>query len=482
MMKRLLWLCGLSLFLLAACDDTDTVTIEVPTQARLADTATPLPASDTPPPTGTATITPTPTAIPPSPSATRGLLPTSAPIVIPPTLTPSLTSDAPTAPPTLAPTIPTNTPEDDPPPESTRDNIGENPQETTSNPSNDVPANGVTPLGRLELNQTVGGDIVQAGETHRYTFLGLAEDTITLAANLSPENPGDLNPRLRLQGPDGAIIAENDNFLPTARDAALTNVVLPSTGVYTVFVSSADETGLGAYLLTLGDAPLTLRDVQRGPALENEPNDQQIETLGAREIWTVELDGGERISVSVEVLDPESALDVMDEVIAPDGESLAFDDDSGANNNAFLRDISTTVAGTYEIRIAAQNNATVGAYRLWWQRATDPPTAPPPTNAPTLSPPTGRLDITILPDETFTMQVAGDTGQTLNIVLEGHEEFDSVLRVIDPVGSIIVDVDDVAGSLDPRTRLTLLSTGVYTVQVSGYDGSGGDVIMNYIVR
>ncbi len=480
----------LSVLLLGACGaDDDVVTVEIPTEARVPDTATPQPPTDTPPPSPTATVTEapsttlSPTPIPPSATPTRGLLNTSEPIIIPPSLTASPTSNVPTIPvtPTLsalqvtdaplssssiaatdAPATLADLPTDAPPPES-------------------APG---SPQGRLELNQTQSADIVQSGETHRYTFLGLAGQRITLGANAAPDTPGDLNPYLRLQSPDGEILAENDDLAAGVADAALTGIELPSTGVYTVYVSSVDETGLGGYLLTLGDAPLTLRDVSRGPAEENAPNDQRLETYGARDIWTVDLAGGDSISVAVEVVELENGLDVMAEVVSPAGESLAFDDDSGANNDAFLSDVSIPADGTYQIRIAAQNNASIGDYRLWWRRNIEPSPMPPPslTPEPTLPPPSGQVDISLGPGEVFNFRLRAEAGGALNIVLEGQNGFDPVLRVIDPIGNIIVEVDDVNGSLDPRARLDIPETGLYTLQITGFEGQAGDVMMNYILR
>lgn len=225
--------------------------------------------------------------------------------------------------------------------------------------------------GRLTVGETQQGAITQSGETQRYTFFANAGDTLSVVVNPDPRDAGTLDPFLQLQAPNGEIVAQNDNMLAGVRDALVRDFRVPATGVYTVYVKSSDERGTGSYLISLSDS-FTLRDVPRGEAAYGVPNDQRLETYGARDVWTIDLKAGDVISIAVQVVDPDSAFDVMTELVAPDGQ-VWFDDDSGGGADAYLNAVEAPLDGTYRLHVAAQNNASIGEYRLWWQRVDDLP-------------------------------------------------------------------------------------------------------------
>jgi hypothetical protein len=340
------------------------------------------------------------------------------------------------------------------------------------------------PGGRLELGESRRSEITQPGETHRYTFFSNAEDTVSIMVNPDPEQGASLNPRLEVQGPNGDIIAENDDMLPGVPDAYVRNFEVPSTGVYTMYITSADEVGIGQYWLSLS-SEFTMRDVDRGEALHNLPNDQRLETYGARDVWIIPLNAGDVVSVAVIVTQPESDFDVMTELVAPTGD-VWFDDDSGANNDAFLAEIVAPVDGIYRLHIAAQNNASIGDYQLWWQRTNDFPTptpfTPTATTPPTDTPPSDTITDEVPPGASFVYQIRANALQDVNIVVQGQDGFDAVLRVIAPAGNILVEVDDVGNSRDPRTAFVAESSGLYRIEVFGFEGAGGRFILNYIVQ
>lgn len=295
--------------------------------------------------------------------STAATLAVSQPVASPtptPTITPSLTATLiePTATSTTMPTL-TQTP--------TAEVVASATPAPTDSPD--------AASGRLDMNSTQSGSITQAGQTNRHTFFGTAEEVISAVVNLDPSNVGTLNPFLELQAPSGDIIEQGFDYSTSVPDALIRNITLPTTGVYTLYVKSEDDIGTGDYLISVSNG-FTLRDVMRGDAPANQPVDQTLETYGARDIWTMELNAGDLISVSVEVRDPNSDFDVMTELVSPTGEVLGFDINSGAGNNAFLSEITIESDGTHRLHIAARNNATIGDYRIWWQRL-DPETGLP---------------------------------------------------------------------------------------------------------
>lgn len=84
-----------------------------------------------------------------------------------------------------------------------------------------------------------------------WTFTARADQLVAL---LVITTGGDLDPVLDLIGPDGVIVARNDDLDSLVRDAGLEALRLPLDGVYTVRVKRYQETGgatAGRYRLTL---------------------------------------------------------------------------------------------------------------------------------------------------------------------------------------------------------------------------------------
>lgn len=82
----------------------------------------------------------------------------------------------------------------------------------------------------------------------RWTFNGAADQTLTIT--MEPTS-GDLDPILRLIGPDGALIDENDDAEDTSlgTSAQLANIALPADGTYTL--EAARFEGTGSYTISL---------------------------------------------------------------------------------------------------------------------------------------------------------------------------------------------------------------------------------------
>lgn len=84
-----------------------------------------------------------------------------------------------------------------------------------------------------------------------YTLEANAGQVIAL---LAVRASGDLDPLLQVYGPDGALVAENDDLDSLVRDAGLEALTLPDAGRYTVRVArygGAEGTTAGEFTLTL---------------------------------------------------------------------------------------------------------------------------------------------------------------------------------------------------------------------------------------
>ena len=104
---------------------------------------------------------------------------------------------------------------------------------------------------RLLLNQEGtldSSDAVLPSDGSRYdeyTFEGEAGQSVTIKLEST-----DFDPYVALFGPNGRLVAENDNASPSEQNSAIT-ITLPMTGRYRVVVNAYDDTGRGQYLLTV---------------------------------------------------------------------------------------------------------------------------------------------------------------------------------------------------------------------------------------
>ncbi|MGF1492063.1 MAG: DVUA0089 family protein [Microcoleaceae cyanobacterium] len=78
-----------------------------------------------------------------------------------------------------------------------------------------------------------------------YTFTGEVGQPVTIQLE-----SGDFDPYLALFGPNGRLVAENDDSSRVDKNAAI-RVTLPMAGDYRVVVNAYDSTGRGQYLLTV---------------------------------------------------------------------------------------------------------------------------------------------------------------------------------------------------------------------------------------
>jgi hypothetical protein len=108
----------------------------------------------------------------------------------------------------------------------------------------------------------VSGNLNDARPAETWQFEGYTGQVVSLIAVTTD---GDLDPVLQVTGPDGQIVAENDDLDSLVRDAGLEALMLPADGTYTVRVSRYQgEQGAshGSYQLTL--TPGFARQAVRG--------------------------------------------------------------------------------------------------------------------------------------------------------------------------------------------------------------------------
>lgn len=92
-----------------------------------------------------------------------------------------------------------------------------------------------------------GGPVLPSDNSlyREYTFEGRSGQSVTISLEST-----DFDPYVAIFGPNGRLVAENDDASETSKNSFLT-VTLPATGRYRVIVNAYDASGRGRYTLTV---------------------------------------------------------------------------------------------------------------------------------------------------------------------------------------------------------------------------------------
>jgi hypothetical protein len=173
-------------------------------------------------------------------------------------------------------------------------------------------------------------------------------------------------PRLRLRGPDGASLGDN-----TGNNAAELEVRAPSTGSYTVLVSSStccNQTGPGSYVLTVAKrpGPYTVSAGDEGGPITNGTHHAGVNLVGDLDPWTFQANFNDNIVATIgEVLGsgPDPNFFPRLRLRGTDGASLG--DNTG--NNAAELNARAPSTGTYTVLVSNStccNQTSPGSYSL----------------------------------------------------------------------------------------------------------------------
>lgn len=345
----------------AACDSPRPAVV-LPTLAVLPSetpTETPSP-TFTPSPTSTAAPTDTPT---PTETATPTATPTPSSTPTPtPTDTPSLTptpTPTPTRTPSLTPTF-TDTPSVTPTPDAT---------ETPSATPRPMGVSTPIPDGGAMLRDSapVQGSIDRIGGVERYFFEAEAGERYTIIVLSAPESR--VIPRVEVFNPDGewillATVDYSAVEFPGVRGAALGNVLLQNAGRYTLFVSGG--TTAGDFILGFGrtsaSGGIAYASNYRGELTLGVLLPAQIDQPGVRDAWTLALAADDRVIVRAYPVAGSQILPALD-LVAPDGEALAFASASDEATTAELR-FTAPSSGIYTLTVADRRGLRTGVYLI----------------------------------------------------------------------------------------------------------------------
>jgi hypothetical protein len=328
--------------------------------------------------------------------------------------------------------------------------------------------------GTLTNGALHNGSIDVAGEVDTWTFTANAGDRIGVHIGQITDN-NDFRPWIRLEAPGGAILGSN-----SATDAAaISDVVAPTTGTYTVLVASFDSglDGTGSYRLTMTHTPgpITVSPGDEGGPLVNGAIHTGTITTGDLDVWTFAANAGERIAVHVGEITDNDDFRPWIRVWAPNGATLGSTSGVGA---AAFDNLVAPVTGTYLVLVATFDSGVdgTGTYQLTMTHTPGPITVSPSDEGGPLvngAMHTGTITQGDLDVWTFNANIGERIAVHIGEITETND-FRPWIRVWAPNGATLGSTSGVnAAALDD---LIAPVTGTYLVLVatfdSGVDGSG----------
>ncbi len=192
----------------------------------------------------------------------------------------------------------------------------------------------VTPTeGRIEYGQNVQGVLPQGVPFVEYRFSGSAGDTIIIDMR-----SGEFDTFLTLVDANGFEIAYNDDSGGTL-NSRIGPFTLPASGEYIIRASSFAQAGTGSFTLSL-------TRVIAQPVVSGEPVVVEFAPGAQIASLTFDAQAGDYLTV---VVDSGGGLDTRLELLAPDGQFLFADDDSGAGYDPEIVRLPLPASGTYAL-------------------------------------------------------------------------------------------------------------------------------------
>ena len=169
-------------------------------------------------------------------------------------------------------------------------------------------------------------------------------DVIT--ATVSPLT-NTLDPVLELSGPDGTVIALDDNG-GGYPNPLLREVRIPATGMYDLRVYAANADSVGPYRLVW-------RYVSVAPTFTPDPARYLVMTVSDSissdqyQFYPFQGQAGQQLRIQV-IAEPGSSLDPVAALLGPDGQEIAAGDDSETDLNPRFM-VNIPADGTYTVRV-----------------------------------------------------------------------------------------------------------------------------------
>lgn len=318
---------------------------------------------------------------------------------------------------------------------------------------------------RLGDHVPVTGLIPRPGDFVRYPIVALAGEVITVG--VSPVAGSGLRPVLELYTPGGelsrrATVGDSN----AGGDALIPALRAPESGTYLAYVMGENGSS-GEFVIAFGRGE-SREDIPRGDAAPDTTLTGDISRRGLRDVWWLYLNRDDVVTIAAS---PQSAtFDPVLELVAPDGTTMARDDNSGGGRSPQINSLRAPQTGRYTLRVTGATAASSGVYTLVWRYVSAAPTATPPAASVLIL----SVDDSV-PERTYVdYPFQGQGGQRLLIRVTARRGsgLDPVVALVTASGETIARADDNGDDLNPVLEVTLPASGTYFVRVDGYQSSG----------
>jgi hypothetical protein len=344
-----------------------------------------------------------------------------------------------------------------------------------------TPGGPITGGGPIDYGDTVVGEIASFDPEDAWTFDGTQGDLVTITMSATG---GNLDSYLTLLDPQGLEVAYNDDCCGSY-NSQIAFFSLPSSGEYTVVASrygQATGSSTGTYELNLaqespggGNDQTGGGEIAYGDSVEGRIND-----TNPIDVWTFEGRAGDMVTISMQA--NQGSLDSYLQLLGPQGDEVAANDDSGGSLDAEIGSFRLPSSGTYSIlasRFGGPGGTSSGSYELTLATGQDQGGGQ-----------DGGGEIAL--GETSTGQITngdpsdawtfnGRAGDVVTITMEARSgDLDAYLYLYDPQGRELTTNNDSGSSLDAQIlSYRLPSTGTYTIVATRFEGPDGETIGGY---
>lgn len=315
-----------------------------------------------------------------------------------------------------------------------------------------------SPTNTRELgNGDLVDGLVSSPEGDRWPFQGEAGDSVTIEMNGVTLSDSVLE----LLEAGGDLLAGDDDSGPSL-DAMIAGLVLPRSGPYTIVARGhGGETGtykLALYLTERGEV-----DGNGGSLTFGETVEDRI-AIQSGDYWTFQAEVDDAVTIEMTGI---SLDDAYLELIGPDGDQLAYDDDGGPDLDALISGFILPDTGEYTI-IARGYGEGTGTYTLSLSLGTVGIESE------------GFLSYGDLIENAINnsngdeWKFSSEPGDVVSIVMTGISLDDTYIELYGPDGNRLAYDDDGGTELNSLiSGYALPESGTYTVVARGYGGNTG---------
>lgn len=331
-----------------------------------------------------------------------------------------------------------------------------------------IPGSFVVPAGdeggALTNGQNHDGTIL-VGDLDAWTITAAVNDSLLM--RVGELSGGDtFTPRLRLYGPDGALIQSDVGN----SDAEVTHRAA-TAGTYTVVVSGYYEGNAGTYRLRALKVPaaFTVPAGDEGGAVVNGQNHDGTITVGDLDAWTFTAAVNDSMIVRVGELSGDDRFTPRLRLYGPDG---AFIQSDAGNTDAEVTH-RAAIAGTYTVVVSGYYEGNAGTYRFRLVKTPGALTVPTGDEGGALTNGQNHDGTILVGDlDAWTFTAAVNDSVVLRVgEISGGDKFTPRIRLYGPDGAFI---QNDAGNSDAEISHRATIAGTYTVVVSGnYEGNAG---------